>query len=289
MPSIRYVSATNLSLEQLTDAFNVGFRAYYLPMTQTPDSLAQMIYENDVRLDQSFALYVDDAVAGVGLVGVRDTRGWVAGMGVAPIWRGQGIGAQLLGRLLLQMREAGLSRAQLEALEVNTPAVALYQRLGFATERLLHVYHGPLKLAGAGEQASRGRGSLRAVGPRLALREFDVFHAVPPAWQRERPTVERVRPALEGLGLWDGGQLLAYVLYTRQSAGYAVIDAGSAAAEPATRRADLTRLLSRMAEPAPEALFRAINVPPGDALGEALQALGCPIVVTQREMARSLV
>lgn len=277
-------------MEQVTEAFNLGFLAYHFPMNQTPDGLAQMIHENDVRLADSTVLYVDGSLAGVGLVGVRQARGWVAGMGVAPAWRGQGVGAKLLEQLLLRMREIGLQRAQLEALEVNTPAVKLYQRMGFSTLRPLAVYHGPLQADALRTTARRDPfARVRVVAPRLALNHFAEYHAVAPAWQRERDTLLRTRGAVEGVGLWQGAQLRAYLLFSRQSAGFSLLDAGAQAMDADARRDDIVRLLRALVEPAPESIVRAINTPPGDPLGAALDALGCPIAITQREMVRLLV
>lgn len=289
MNSIAFRSAASLSLEQVTHAFNLGFTGYYLPMAQTPDGLAQMMRENDVRLDASVALAVEGELAGIGLVGVRETRGWVAGMGVAPQWRGRGIGGRLLERLLAQMRAIGLAFAQLEVLEVNTPALALYRRMGFNATRKLLVYHGPLRLDVApATRRSGDQARVRAASPRLALQNFAASHAIAPAWQRERASLERVRTALDGLGLWEDGHMRAYTLFSRQSGGYALLDAGAQASEAQARRDDIMRLLRKLAEPAPETTFRAINVPPGDALGAAFEAFGCPVVVTQYEMTCAL-
>lgn len=291
MVSIAFRSAASLSLEQVTQAFNLGFTGYYLPMAQTPDGLAQMMRENDVRLEDSAVLYVEGELAGVGLVGVRPPRGWVAGMGVAPRWRGQGIGARLLERLLRHMRAIGLHVAQLEALDVNTPALALYHRMGFHAVRALKVYHGPLRLdrlEAAPARRSGDRSRVRAVTARLALQNFDAAHAVAPAWQRERASLERVRGALDGLGLWDEGRLRAYTLFSRQGGAYALLDAGALAEDADDRRDDIMRLLQALAQPAPETTFRAINIPPGDALGAALDAFDCAVTVTQREMTYSL-
>jgi ribosomal protein S18 acetylase RimI-like enzyme len=291
--SLAFAPASTLPLEQVTQAFNLAFAGYYLPMTQTPDGLAQMMRENDVRLNDSIVIYVNGLLAGVGLVGVRETRGWIAGMGVASQWRGQGIGGRLLEQLLSRMRAIGLREAQLEALDVNTPALTLYQRMGFRTLRSLMVYHGSLRLdaqrslrqSGAGGERAR----MRVVAPRLALNDFAAYHTVAPAWQRERATLERVRGSLDGLGLWEGARLSAYLLFSRQSGGYAILDAGASAPEADVRRDDLVRLLRSLGEAAPASIFRAINTPPGDALGAALDLLACPIVVTQREMSLALV
>jgi ribosomal protein S18 acetylase RimI-like enzyme len=287
--AIAFASAATLPLEQVTHAFNLAFTGYYLPMSQTPDGLAQMMRENDVRLSESAVVYVNGALAGVGLVGVRQTRGWIAGMGVAQQWRGQGIGTHLLGRLLNRMRAIDLRKAQLEVLDVNTPALTLYQRMGFRTLRSLMVYHGPLQLdAPAAPRRNGDRMQTRVVAPRLALNQFDAYHAVAPAWQRERASLERVRSALDGLGLWNDGRLQAYLLFSRQSGGYSLLDAGTTAPDAAVRRDHIVQLLRTLAGPAPETVFRAINTPPGDALGDALDHLRCPVAVTQREMTCAL-
>lgn len=290
MPRVTFAPASEAPLERITAAFNLAFTGYYFPMTQTAAGLEQMMRENDVRLSDSSLLLVDGALAGVGLVGVRETRGWIAGMGVAPQWRGQGIGAALLGRLLDRMRAIGLREAQLEALNANTPALALYRRMGFRESRSLLVYQGPLANA---ERARLGEAMApderaRAVAPRLALGAFDAFHAVRPAWQRERPTLERIAGALDGLGLWQGGELRAYLLYARQSGGFAVLDVGARDEEPTARRDAVARLLLALTNRATEAAFRAINTPPGDPLRDALDLLGCPVEISQREMTRSL-
>lgn len=284
MTSIAFAPASTLSLDQVTQAFNLAFTGYYLPMTQTTHGLSQMMRENDVRLDDSAVIYVNGSVAGIGLVGVRGARAWIAGMGVAPEWRGQGIGSRLLDRIRGHMRMLGLRQAQLEALDINEPALALYRRMGFHDVRSLLVYHGPLRLEAPYSPMRGDRTRLRAVTARHALANFAAYHAVAPAWQREQASLERIRGALEGLGLWHEGRLRAYLLLSRQSGGCSLLDAGACAPEREARRDDIARLLRALANPAPETIFRAINTPPGDALGDALDLLGCTVAVTQREM-----
>ena len=101
-------------------------------------------------------------------------------------------------------------------------------------------------------------------------------------------TLERMGAPLAGLGLWDDGRLRAYLLFSRQENGYVLLDGGSCAEDAERERADMARLLRALEGAMPEAIFRLINAPPGDALGEALAALGCPVALTQREMIRSL-
>jgi len=277
-------------LEQVTLAFNIGFTGYYLPMTQTPEGLAGMIQENDVRLSASLVLLVDGALAGIGLVAVRGDRGWIGGMGVGPQWRGQGLGRQLLARLLDTLRDAGARTVQLEALTVNSPALALYADRGFRDTRELRVHQGPLRVnVGADALAQSGdRVRLGPVTPHQALSEFSRFHQVAPAWQRDAQSLSHMPRLLSGLGLWEDSRLLAYVLYTRQPGGFVIFDAGSCDAVPDMRRAYIAALLVHLVSGQEDLVARAINTPPGDALGDALDWLGCPVVARQYEMARPL-
>lgn len=285
LASLTFASAATFPLERVTQAFNLGFAQYYLPMNQTPEGMAAMMRENDVILDASAVLLIDGAIAGIGLVAIRGRRGWVAGMGVAPVWRGQGIGQQLLSHLLDNLAARGVNWAQLEALDANAPALALYHRMGFQVIRPLTVYHGELH---ATHDASHAGKRVRAVTLRFALGDFDHFHPVAPAWQRERATLARMRGAVRGLGLWEGSRLRAYVLYARQSQGYAILDAGAMAPEREVRGADIATILQALATDSPGARFHAINCPPQDPLGDALTSLACPVALTQRELARTL-
>src|SRR5262249_18620143 len=96
-----FSTASTAPIERLTEAFNRGFEGYLVPMHHTADSLSVMLRTNDVRLTDSLIAWAPDGEsAGVALLAVRGDRGWVAGMGIAPAWRGNGHGAALLSALI---------------------------------------------------------------------------------------------------------------------------------------------------------------------------------------------
>lgn len=290
MGHVVFASASEFSIEQLTLAFNRGFTGYYLPMTQTPEGLAEMVRENDIRLSLSLALQVDGALEGIGLVALRGERGWIGGMGVGPQLRGQGLGRQLLARLLDSLREAGARTAQLEALTVNSPALTLYKSMGFHDARELRVYQGPLQAISSSISTHGVADSLhlRPLAPGVALLDFNAFHQIAPAWQREEPTLSHMRRIPSGLGLWEGERLRAYALYAHQRGGFVIYDAGSNDPSSDVRRTHIETLLIHLATEQEDLVVRAINTPPGDALGDALDGLRCPVVARQREMTRAL-
>lgn len=79
----------------------------------------------------------------VGLItGIRGThparRGSVEiGIGVRPDQRGRGVGLHLMTGLEAWARRVGCHRLQLRVVTTNLPAIALYRKVGFATEGVL--------------------------------------------------------------------------------------------------------------------------------------------------------
>lgn len=62
----------------------------------------------------------------------------VQNIGVTPLHRCRGIGAGLVVRALLGLKQLGVQRTQLEVTAKNVAAVRLYQRLGFRRVRTLY-------------------------------------------------------------------------------------------------------------------------------------------------------
>jgi GNAT superfamily N-acetyltransferase len=292
LQSLAIVRADQMSIEGLVAAFNHTFTGYPVPITQTKSSLQSMIEADNIQLQSS--LVVRDAGGedvGIGLLAVRDSRGWVGGMAVAPAWRRQGLGAWLIARVLAQASVLGLETVELEVLEENTAAYHLYQRTGFQDRRLLTVFGGPLTPSPAqvpGPSAAPRENS--RMGPtelEEILRHFEEFHQVPAAWQRQQPALLYLAPRMDGLALRSSDRMdrvEAYLLSIPSGEGYVVMDFGSLALSYAERVREAVFLLRQLLDAVPESTIRAINVPPGDALGDALTSLKCPAILRQHEM-----
>ena len=67
----------------------------------------------------------------VGMMFVLD-EGYISNVAVSPEHRRQGIASALIGELLRRAEELRLSFVTLEVRESNAPAIALYERFGFA-------------------------------------------------------------------------------------------------------------------------------------------------------------
>ena len=71
----------------------------------------------------------------VGYIGVQTVldEGYINNVAVRPEYRRRGIAAALISLLAEQAQAIGLAFMTLEVRESNTPAIALYEKLGFTT------------------------------------------------------------------------------------------------------------------------------------------------------------
>lgn len=287
MDELALLPADAVDFATLTVAFNRAFEEYFLSLTQTPATLAALIESTDVCLPDSIVA-VDRAglPAGIGLLARREDRGWIAGMGVAPEWRGRGQGERLLSHVIARAREIGMTGIQLEVLDENMPARRLYSRLGFSQRRPLRIYTGVLTRLVA-EVAELAGVAVSKLNPVDVLAELAATRAVAPAWQRELPSLLHM-PELRALALTPRNApetILAGVVYAPANFGIALLDAGASAETPDARATQVGHLVRAVVARRPRALLRAINVPPNDPLGDALDGLGCAVVSSQWEMA----
>jgi ribosomal protein S18 acetylase RimI-like enzyme len=280
--TLTYLRAETLAPERVVAAFNRSFEGYFVPMTHTVDSLRMLIEVNDVALAHSFvAVDEQGRPGGVVLLAIRGARGWIAGMGLAPQWRGRGQAAPLMEAALTEARTLGLASVELEVLAQNTPARRLYTRLGFEAVRSLAVFTGPIaEGAVQGDELS----AIEEVPVEQALADFTALHQAPPPWQRDRPSLARMASSLRASALMDGNDIRATLIHMPSGLGFSIMDFGSRAATPEARCDDALALIGALMAPTPGAPVRAINVAPDDPLGAALVALGCPTPHTQWEM-----
>lgn len=138
---MRAASFAGVAPEAAAAAFNHVFTGYLRPMSFTPGQLQIHIELNDIDTARS-PLWYDEAggVIAAALLGVRGTRTWIGGFGVAPEYRGSGYAKRLLAHMIDEARTHGASEMWLEVLAENAPAIALYESAGFQTTRALRSF-----------------------------------------------------------------------------------------------------------------------------------------------------
>ncbi|RTE07128.1 GNAT family N-acetyltransferase [Paenibacillus whitsoniae] len=138
---------SELSVESAVALWNLGFEGYLINSTLTVDRFLARAVGEGLSFEHSLAMY-DEQGEPVGLVmnGFRTIAGrkiaWNGGTGIAPAFRGQGFGRQLMERNLELYREQGVDAALLEALIQNNAAIRLYQKVGYEISgRLVGLQH----------------------------------------------------------------------------------------------------------------------------------------------------
>ena len=112
----------------------------YLALVQAPplDSTKAFVLSNIANHVPQFVAVINKDVIGWCDISPLKYEGFKhrgeLGMGVHPLYRGLGIGQQLIGRTIQRAKESGLVRIELEVFASNVSAIKLYEKIGFITE-----------------------------------------------------------------------------------------------------------------------------------------------------------
>lgn len=216
-PEIALTRLSRLTFEEAAALWNEGFTGYYTEMNRTLTQQLDVWSAVGVRPELSAVAMIGGKPVGFVLTAVRSIEegrlaAWNAGTGVAPPYRGIGVGKALMDETVRIYREAGVHTAYLEAFISNSPAVALYRGCGFEIRDRLNCYErkqlsdGPLFLQ------DEPVGSYRAirVTPREAGRlPFYTYNA---PWCSQWPNI-RHGEAVLALDGYDN--VAGYALFNR--------------------------------------------------------------------------
>ena len=104
--------------------------------------------EDDCNANPDGVFVAEDGEAIVGFITTRLWRetgmGWIPNIAVDPVCQGQGVGRRLIQTALDYFRQAGLTHAKLETLEINEVGQHLYPAMGF--EELVRQIHFTMEL-----------------------------------------------------------------------------------------------------------------------------------------------
>lgn len=149
MRSTATIETRRLNTCSFADAvkiWNEGFQGYFVDMTLSLDAYLSRLQREGLSPELSLMAFCDGKPAGFLLNGIRTSAGrkiaWNGGTGVAPEFRGRGVGKVLMRATMDIYREQEIERATLEALADNQPAISLYQQFGYeVVDRLTFLAH----------------------------------------------------------------------------------------------------------------------------------------------------
>ena len=126
---------------QVADALTKSFEGYVMPVNVTAQGYERRFRPENVDPFASCVYFRETRPVAVALVARRGWTSRIAAMAVAPEARGMGLGKVIMQDTIDEAVERGDRSVLLEVFEHNTPAVKLYERLGFRPSRRLVGYH----------------------------------------------------------------------------------------------------------------------------------------------------
>ncbi|MDX2075052.1 MAG: GNAT family N-acetyltransferase [bacterium] len=129
---------------ELAEIYNQARVDYIVPMPMNNKRMQEYVQNYDISLDGSVvAINGDNLPCGVGMLGLRDKRGWITRLGVIPDRRKHHVGQAMMESLIGSAQDQGATLIQLEVILGNDPARLLFEKLGFVPTRELLVIRRP--------------------------------------------------------------------------------------------------------------------------------------------------
>jgi len=143
-PERSAVSASVYTFDQLADIYNQARVDYIVPMPMNGKRMKEYVVNYDVSLEASVVTLNDEHLeTGVGMLGLREDRGWITRLGVLPHRRKGHLGQFMMDSMLNSAKDNGASLVQLEVIAGNEPAHKLFLKCGFEETRELLVIRRP--------------------------------------------------------------------------------------------------------------------------------------------------
>ena len=142
-------AASHYTFDQLAKIYSDTRKDYVVPMPMNGKRLATYVQNYDVDLWASIVSLDSETKqpTGIGMLGIRDNRGWITRLGVMSNLRRRKTGRFLMEQLLDQARKHQLDKIQLEVIKDNDPAHRLFHKFGFKdTRELLIIRRAPVPL-----------------------------------------------------------------------------------------------------------------------------------------------
>jgi ribosomal protein S18 acetylase RimI-like enzyme len=142
-PTMDLVPADHFTYDELTEAYNHTRVDYLVPMPMNVERLKEYTRVYDVGLQHSCVATYHEEMLGLGMLGLRQNRGWITRLGVLPTGRRHGTATAIMEKLIEEAAKQQLSQLWLEVIQGNAPAHRLFCKLGFCETRELIVARRP--------------------------------------------------------------------------------------------------------------------------------------------------
>ncbi len=210
----RFLSSEHFS--RLYDTFIEAFSDYVFPFALTETQFKNHINLNGVDLTRTVGYEESNRLLGFSLngFGTWNDRPTVydAGTGVVPFARRKGISRAMFDFMLPIFRSEGIEQFLLEVITTNTPAINLYDKLGFRSARELLLLQCDGEITPAAGSDLPGLQIREIADPNWT--ELRGFWDGDPSWQNSISSVMRSRTIKRMLGAYLGDKCVGYIVFS---------------------------------------------------------------------------
>lgn len=137
MENKSFVRLSDLSRIEIVNILNEVFKGYILNLFWTIQTLEKELKENDISLQDSFVLMLNNEPIGIALLSFRDVRCKIDIMGIVKQHRRSGYGFEVVDRVIEICRWKGVKKIVLEVPIADKAALSFYEKFGFKETRML--------------------------------------------------------------------------------------------------------------------------------------------------------
>jgi len=286
MNKFKFKSLQQTPVEQVHQAFVDAFSDYEVPLTMPFEKFVEMIKVRDLNLKYSLGCFVNERLVGFIISGFRKTAGknicYNGGTGVVKEFRRQGIGEQLLEKLIVMLKEMQINQFVLEVLENNQPAINLYEKYGFKKTRRLECFE--IEKQMLKPVPDRGFG-ITVANPVTPVNNGAKYQLYLPTWQNEMKSVLNVSENYTAVTLACSDKVLGYGIIHKTKGDIPQI----CILEEWKQWGLESHLFAELARYTENEKIIVLNVEESNYLGKTLRKMGFRNFVNQFEMALEIV
>lgn len=281
---MEYRTLEHTDLIYIYEAFNQAFSDYQVSVKMPMEAFERRLKRKGFMPKASVGAFDNGRLAGFILNGVRNWDGertvYDLGAGVLPDFRRTGIMEKLLDLTGSLCIEHAIRVYQLEVIQDNEKAVALYKKQGFQIERTLNCYQMTGKAKEEGEYKTCKLEHPEKLDADQWM-EVKKFWNYPPSWQNAIDSVCAVADSFSYTLAELDGRWIGYGIVDKETG-----DIAQLAVHPGYRRIGAgTEMLLDLHKQMNALKMRAVNVDERDhAFNAFLKKMGFDIFVKQYEM-----
>ena len=201
------------TLAQITEAFNHAFSDYVVPLKLSEEAMAEKIKTENILPVLSAGAFDNGQIVGFILHGYDLVDGvptvYNAGTGVIPSHRGKAITQSIYQFILPLLQEKQIHHHVLEVISTNTPAIRVYEKLGFRTQRELGVFK---------------KTDFLEIQNDIVIKDTELdesllkaFNSCEPSWQNSTASILRNPDGHKIIGAFDGDKIIGCAVYAQST------------------------------------------------------------------------